>query len=312
MATGRSRAFAVAFSATLGLPACALWLSACTLGLDLGRDQCEAARDCAELGYAGATCVAGVCQLATGSTSDTSTDASSSSTGDPDPVWGCLGSFVQPMPVPGEKLTHIYRFELATGLPGVPPADLAVKLCNKLDLECAAPISSPIPDARGAVSIDLDPAFDGFIEATSSETLPALVAMQKPVVIPQTEKVVRMASAAVRDLLVAGTGETLDESRGVALILTGDCSDNRAAGVSVGSPALDATSVTFYFRGALPEPEATETDMQGAAGFINIPLGFVEVTATRASTGQVIGQGSFRSKAGVISYLPLGPTQQVQ
>lgn len=310
MATGRSRAFAVAFSATLGLSACALWLSACTLGLDLGREQCEAARDCAELGYAGATCVEGVCELVTDTSS--SSIASSSSTGDPDPVWGCLGSFVQPAPAAGEKLTHIYRFELAIGAPGTPPKDLAVKLCNKLDLECATPIMNPVPDARGAITLDLDPAFDGFIEATSSETLPALVAMQKPVVIPQTEKVVRMASAAVRDALVAGTGEMLDETKGVALVLTGDCSDLRTAGVSVTSADLDETSVTFYFRGALPEPGATETDPQGAAGFINIPLGFVEVVATRASTGQVIGQGSFRSKAGVISYLPLGPTQQVQ
>lgn len=310
MATGTTRALGVAFLATFALSFCVL--SACTVALDLGREQCEAARDCAELGFDGATCVEGVCQVATGSNSSSSSDASSSSTGDPDPEWGCLGSFTTPMVAPGEKLVHNYRFELAIGAPGTPPADLAVKLCNKLDLECQNPLMNPVPDASGAITLELDPAFDGFIEATSSETLPALVAMQKPVVLPQSQKVIRMASAAVRDALVAGTGEMLDETKGVALVLTGNCSDQRAAGVSVASQDLDMTSVTFYFRGALPEPEATETDPQGAAGFINIPLGFVEVVATRASTGQIIGQGSFRSKAGVISYLPLGPTQQVQ
>jgi hypothetical protein len=108
--------------------------------------------------------------------------------------------------------------------------------------------------------------------------------------------------------LVAAADQTWDQTRGAAVVITNNCLDERAAGVRIESASGDAETVTFHFKGALPDPSSTQTDEQGAAGFLNMPAGVAGVDIFRASTDEFIGSGSFQSRAGTLSYLPIAPT----
>lgn len=282
----------------------ALALSSCSLGFDLDREQCEKTSDCADFGAA--ECIDNVCVAITNVGG--SNEGGSGGSPPVDPNWACLGNVVPPDPG-GDTIIHTYRFELATAAPGTVPANIAIQLCAAIDVMCTNPIAgTPQPDTAGIVELELDVGFDGFLTVTSDDTMPTLVFLQQPIIIPPTEKVIRMVSQASFEALVEAADQTWDATRGAAVILTNNCLDERAAGVRVQSDSGDANTVAFHFKGALPDPASTQTDEQGAAGFLNMPAGVAGVDIYRASTDEFIGSGSFRSRAGTLSYLPIAPT----
>jgi hypothetical protein len=212
------------------------------------------------------------------------------------------------MPEPGEPITYTFRFELAVS-PNTPPPGLAVQLCALLDVDCQAPVPGlPAPDASGTLVFEADAAFEGFLQISADDLVPSLAFLPAPIVLPPTEKVIRVVRTPEFNAIIASTGQTYDPTRGVAIVLTSDCQDARAAGVVLESANADAASVPYYFKGQIPDLMATETDMQGAGGWLNLPAELVTVTARRAGTGEFIGVVGFRSRAGTISYAPIGPT----
>ena len=291
-------------AAAIGLTSSFAWVSgACSLAFELDREQCETSADCEAAGFADATCVDKVCAPSAVE------GGGGSGGGEPvDPRWSCLAAFEPPL-VEG-PIRYSYRFELATAPPGTPPADLTVKLCTAIDVACANPVAGfPAPDADGSVSFEVDANFKGFIEASSPAILPTIAFLETPVILPPTQKIIRVIGQTDFMNLVSIAGETWDPTRGTAVVLTNDCADERSAGVSIEQTnTVDPGTVPFYFKGSLPVTTATETDAQGAAGFLNLPVGVVNVETRRASTGERIGSTSFQSRAGTISYAPLGPT----
>lgn len=278
--------------------------SSCSLAFDLGREQCTSAADCTALGSEGATCVDNVCVPAAG-TGGGATGGGGAG-GGVDPAWACLGSFETPT---AAMIAHTFRFEYATAA-GVPPPDLAIELCSSLDVACANPVPGiPQPDAMGSVTLELAPTFTGFLKINSSDTLmPSVAYLQSPVVLPPNENVIRLIRPSEFAALVAASKQTYDDTRGVAVILTDNCLDQRSAGVVITTSDTDPDTVGFYFRGNLPDVEATSTDEQGAAGFLNLPLGIVTVDGFVGVDGPFIGEASFEARAGTISYVTVGPT----
>ncbi len=291
-----------ALAATAGAAVLFVAGGGCSIAFDLDREQCTEASDCS--GFANATCQDNVCVALDVSGGG---GAGGSGGGAVDPQWACLPGFEAPVP-PGDTIQHNYRVEMATGAPGTVPMGLAIEVCNTLDLMCTSPVDTPAPDANGAVLLDLDVAFDGYLRVTSDESMPTIVVLQRPVKFPQEQKVIRVIGQTNFEGLVSAADVTWDMTRGVAVVLTNNCLDMRAAGVRVESSDSDAETVTFHFKGALPDPESTQTDEQGAAGFLNMPVGIAGVDIFRVSTGEYIGSASFRSQPGVISYVPIGPT----
>ena len=277
-------------------------LASCSLAFDLSRNQCDSTADCAALSADDAQCVEHVC------VANTTTGGGGSGGGVVDPKWGCLDNYEPPVIPSGDKVLYPLRFEYAIK-PGVVPANLSLELCSSLDVNCTNPVAGiPQPDAGGKVTLELDPAFDGYVKIASDDTMPSVAILHQPVIIPMGEILIRLITPTEFQGLVAAAQETYDDTRGVAVVLTSDCQDVRTAGVSVHTDDTDSQSVSFYFRGNYPDVQGTSTDKEGAAGYLNLPIGIVTVDAFIASSSVFIGEASFQSQAGTITYLPIGPT----
>ena len=296
---------------SIALGVLAMTVANCSLALDFESVQCASKTDCTALGLENAECVGSVC-VAQGEGGSGGSGGSAEGGGGsaPDPRWDCLDGFQQPTVEPQEMIEHFYRFEVATALPGTPPQNLAVKVCNQIDVECTTPVDMPTPDANGALTLSLASTFDGFLVVTAENMLTGFVLLQPTVKLPQSEKVIRMIDEPNFINLVEFAGGTYDPMRGVGLVLAVDCQDDRAAEVKLISPDADAQTQPFYFKDGAPNIEETQTDEQGAGGYLNLPINkVIRLEMHRATTDELIGTTSFRARAGAIVYVPLGPTE---
>lgn len=297
-------------SAALGGVALATILfGGCSIAFDLDREQCETNDDCAALGFAGATCGADkVCVTASDGGGGQGGEGQGGSGGSPLPEnFACLDGYTAPDP--GATVHHDYRFEIATADPGTPPVNAMMKVCRSLDASCSDPELTMGLDAAGVAEFDLASDFQGFIELTADNTMPTLVFFQQPVIIPPGQKVIRVIDETSFTNLSNLAGVTVDPTRGTAILLAHDCADERSPGVRFTSSEIDEDTTPYHFKGSLPDPDATETDEQGAGGFANIVPGNITVQATIADGGRFIGESTFSVRAGHLSYVPMGPTQ---
>jgi hypothetical protein len=276
----------------------------CSLVFDFEGQQCTSKDDCVALGAEGATCVDSVCIVE--SSSGGAGGGPGTGGAAPDPRWDCLADFVPPEP--GATIEHFYRFEDA--LTEAVPVNLEIKLCQILDNLCATPLDMPSPDANGALAMTLSSSFDGYLAVTADGLMNSYVLLQKPVTIPQSEKVIRMASEMVLSSLAENQGADYDPTKGVTIVLASNCLDERAANVKIASEqADDGGATSFYFQDEIPVLGATETDEQGAGGYINLPTTFIDYVTRRADTDQRIGSARMLARAGAITYVPIGPTE---
>ncbi len=294
-------------------------LAGCSLAFDYDAVQCESAADCSALGVENGACVDGVCvanegAAGGGGSGGQGAGGSGGDGGSPvDPRWACVEGFQEPEPE--GDLIHLYKFESAVD-PETPLQNLQIKLCQIFEPDCETVIDMPVADATGAVELSLSPSFDGYLSVTADGLMPSFVLLQKPVVIPQTQKVIRMASQAVLTSLAAAQGATYDPMKGVTIVLAVDCSDERAPGVTIHSAQADADpdATPFYFKNDIPDISATETDEQGAGGYLNLPIELIVYTIKFGTegntlTGTEIGSATFTARAGAITYVPVGPTE---
>jgi hypothetical protein len=280
--------------------------ASCSLVFDFEGQQCTSPEDCAALGAENASCVDSVC-VADASTGGAGGSGAGPGTGGstPDPRWDCIADFTPPET--GETVEHFYRFEDA--LTEAVPVNLDITLCQILDNTCATPLDTPAADANGALALTLSASQEAYLTVTADGLMPAYVLLQKPVKIPQTEKVIRMASEMVLSSLAENQGADYDPTKGVTIVLASNCLDERAAGVKIFSQqATDGGATSFYFQDEIPILDATETDEQGAGGFINLPTTFIDYVIRRADTDEEIGSAQMLARAGSITYLPIGPT----
>jgi hypothetical protein len=231
--------------------------------------------------------------------------------GGEDPLWGCIDEFVAP-PAPDGMVTYHYRIELAVN-PGQPPPGLAVELCGLLDFTCASPFPLDPPDANGNVIFTLPAETEAFLSINATDLKPSRAYLPTPPVVqPPKEKVIRVVREDEFTNIVLTSGQPYDPTRGTVIRLTVDCNDDRAAGVQLQSDEIDMDTISYYFKGQLPNFTVTETDLQGAGGWVNLPVGLVNARAVRAVTGEPIGSASFSSRAGELAYVPIGPTPGAQ
>ncbi|MFO0547932.1 MAG: hypothetical protein U0271_06070 [Polyangiaceae bacterium] len=282
-----------------------LGLGSCSIAFNLDRQQCEVAADCDARGFPASECVQNICQPIE------ETGGSGGEGGAPvvlPAYFECVRhGFTPPVPQDG-MITHKFQFELATQA-GVVPANLTTKLCSALDVNCLNPDpSAPQPDANGLLTLTLAANFAGFVEIQSDETMPSLAFFQPPVVLPPTTKLVRLIRQTEFEGLVSAAGRTWDPTRGSGVVITDDCNDERQAGVYMTSMDLDDQADIGYFTGALPNLMAEKTDSQGAGALLNMPVGAVTISTFVFGSGVYIGTNTLRSRAGYISYLPVGPS----
>ncbi len=310
-----------ALTRALALGFAAMPIVACSLLLNTSTEQCATDGDCAHYGSA-FKCFSRTCQA---DTPDSAPDVQPDAT-PPDPVWGCLGNVVTPTPKKQKVHVTVPLIELITKFP---VTDVSVKVCAKIDVNCATPLQSTVPSAQGVIAIDIDAGFDGYVliepnlpdagckvdsgqdAATCYYPLiaPSLVFFNPPLTDDTTYITVIMLSPDTLATLAKANGDTVDPTLGAVFMEAVDCSFHAAKDVAV---SLDSTTMLtrgFYFTGSIPSLTASATDLTGYAGFINTPTGARTVTGVLKPSQKFIGKTSVFARPGHISYTTLAPSQ---
>ncbi len=277
------------------------FLAGCTVVLSPDEGQCEVDADCADRGFAGATCVEGVC-------------SGGGAGGGADAVWGCLGNVVEPEPDLTKTVELSVRLAFASG--GEPVTGGTVDFCDKLDIDCTG-MSPDFPkglaaDAQGMVKAAVRQGFDGFVRIEHPEIVDSRIYVGRPIVeVPKVKEVQLLRPGEYSALANLAQGE-VDPTRGTAILLVVDCKGDAASGVRFETPNADAQSLPFYLVNQAPTvpPTATATDADGFGGFFNLAVNNAVARAFRASDNVYVGESSFQVVANTISYVQIAPTPQ--
>jgi hypothetical protein len=272
-----------------------LLATGCTVVLAPGEQQCKATSDCDARGFSGATCAAGVCEKAA-----------------VDPVWGCLGHVVEPVPDMTKKVELSVQIQFAGDKS--PVTDATIDVCAKLDVGCTG-MSADYPkglkpDSMGLVKFSVIQGFDGFVRIVGPEIVDSLVFVGRPIVKPPAPKAVWLIGKNDYGILAKAAGQMVDPTRGTVILLGVDCQGIGASGVTFECPGADKKSLQFYLINQFPTapPMATATDHDGFGGFFNVPVGNTLARSHRLSDGALVGESSFQVLANTISYVQIAPT----
>jgi hypothetical protein len=332
-----------------GLRKCAVWafsallsltLGACSLVLDTSTQQCTVDGDCVKRSgpFANSKCIKSVCVAQSPGTGGSTSSGGSGSGGgggggggspmqeggvdaapdaQEDPVWGCLGHVVWPMPTTTTVKLAIPFFDL---IQMKPIFDITLKMCNRLDTSCSNPVRPPVmPDADGLLRVEAIARFDGygFIEASpmagadaggSDRWIPSLLYFNPPLVRDITYGQIPLFSGDDLSILAASQGNTIDPTLGTVFIGALDCSGKPAAGVTWVPSSVVAGTKRFFYIDGLPKESANATNETGFGGLINAPTGTLTVTGSILATGKPIGSATVLVRSGYSSYTYLAPS----
>jgi hypothetical protein len=273
---------ALAILGTLGFFS---WLPGCSVLVDANRAQCSTDTDCTERGadFVGAVCKAGLCEV--------------------NPQWSCDAA--QASATPGYKLTmHLQDAVSSEPLPGI-----LAQRCHKLDLTCENPVAMTTADMTGGVTMQVEAAFDGYVQLTGPKIAPALYFLTPPTSgdldLPSVPLATPLAAAGI--VLKAG-GTTWDKQRGLVLLNAFDCEGKAAANITFsigGTP--DPNTFIFYLVDAFPTTTVGATDDTGYGGLVNVPEGVSTISALLEPGARKVSKISVLVRAGYISYSRVTP-----
>jgi len=250
---------------------------------------------------------------------DATHDASKDAPASPND-WSCLGHVnVGPpaKPTLNLKLSPV-DVVMDTGIPNV-----MVDACAANDGPCATPVATATTDSTGVAILPVPAGAKGFTGYWQS--MPTGYILTKDFLnVPYVDDILTDGRQAFSQsdvqILLASGGLTPDPSKGIVGFQMQDCTSRylhqHAPGPSFITSALaSGVSVTisppgpqvFYFLGDTVSTTATATDKSGQGGFNDVPVGWVTITATLVSTGQVIGTAHMYSQAGVLSGVSFVP-----
>lgn len=217
-------------------------------------------------------------------------------------VWSCLGNVARP--ASGANMVSL-TVRVVDVLTMQPPAELQTKLCPKLDVDCSHPLEGmSYLDQTGRLVVQLPAGFDGYIELSSSATVPGLFFVTLPIWQDTViQSVLPVVSADGFHGIASALGTTLDlEQLGHVYALASDCSGAPAEGVRFEIDRQTATTKRYYMVNNVPVGSAAATDAAGSGGFLNLDIGFTSITGFVSSSGARIGESGFIVRAGAVSY----------
>jgi hypothetical protein len=275
-----------ALAAAAGFLACG-----CSLAFKTDAEQCVSDADCTARGgeFAGTICKASVCV------------EPPEAGPPPDPKWGCIGS-IEPLE-PGKMDT--LGTQVVDLLSGQVPQGISLKLCNKYDPACASPLGTPALSADGHISVTVPSDMEVYVEITGGKYIPTLLFLdhRAEATNPQELLVPMDTVTALADQV----GVPYDVSKGILLVRTTDCTLKATGGASISIfPA--GTATRFYTIDNLPTPNASQTDSQGNAGYLNVAPGNPTVTGTVGAGGKTYGELTTLIRAGYMTALIVPPT----
>jgi hypothetical protein len=261
--------------------------SACSLLTEADRQQCESTADCVALGNGEGDlmCIDSVCQ--------------------DNPAWSCL-AHPTPLPAPmsGLALVEITVRGLVDDLP---LAQATARLCRRLDLDCAEPITSRFsPTPEGVFALQVELGFDGYVEINAPERVPGIYVFSPPVTANRSIPWLPMLRPAELFQFASLGGKPLVEGRGHVMLGAYDCQAQAAPGVRLSSTDADQRTSPFYVVSKLPSLTAAGTDVSGQGGLLNLRPGPATVTGVLGD-GRQIGTLSVVVRPSSITYTTLTP-----
>jgi hypothetical protein len=235
--------------------------------------------------------------------------------------WSCLDStVVWPKPHSLDPIT--FSVTIVDLLTELPFAGVSFKACQRNDPSCNTPIKTGVADQNGLVEVTVPggpQGFDGYLDLTGGDSSvgdagtpsPIFPSMWYPapaVIAGGWRGRAQFPAAAEVPLLATLVHTTIDPTRGHFAANTGDCNFSAAPGVSISTDVADAATKTFYFLNGNPDVTAHETDAVSAiAGFVNLPAGFVLITAKSNPANKSLGQQQFTIRAGTFTTSSFAP-----
>lgn len=260
--------------------------ASCTLTVNAERVQCRTKADCVSRGgaFETASCIDSVCKA--------------------DPTWECLSVPSTPNPQPAPFRISVTLLDLVSR---TPVANAQIKLCRKIDVDCAAPVVTAVSDGNGAAMFSTDMVdFTGYLAVQASGIVPTLYFFNPPIDRDQTVSVT-MASPLAYGGLLQKLGRQPIPGHGSVVMNAADCTGAPAAGVTYATANGDGNTFPFYTVGGLPTVSAPATDAAGYGGLINVPAGAATVATSLASPRTDLGTISLLVQDGAITYSRVVP-----
>lgn len=275
--------------------------------------QCTTDEDCVRRGIPGGTCADAICWAPE---PECTSDAECAQRGPeyeggrclamtcrPNPRWRCERAAVT-QSTPMRTLRVLVRDSLSLD----PIREVRALACNKLDLQCAAPVAEAITNAEGDIVVTVPGDFAGYLQIRQPGYFPAMYFL--PVAYPEDGRLQPfplLASGIIGDVLALALGTGLDAERGHMMLISEDCSGAALPGVTFKSPQQDADTVQFYVQDLLPSTEAEQTAEAGNGGYLNFPAGTATIDVTRVEKNLKLATVSVVVRPGFISVAYIRP-----
>ena len=191
---------------------------------------------------------------------------------------------------------------------------LTVKVCDKADTPCAAPLCTGTTDAMGAVKLSVATGasgFDGYLDVSGGSIVPSLIYYLPPIRTDIAAGSLDVPLVTTDSLgLITGLagGTTLDPARGQLLAIAYDCAAANAIGVKVAASTADAKTTQAYLDGSALSTMATKTDKSGGSVLFNLSAGPASVTVTIPGQGKLTAKSRVNIRAGAFTYATMPPT----
>ena len=196
--------------------------------------------------------------------------------------------------------------DLVTRMP-VPNAD--IKLCRKIDVDCANPVDTKMSDASGGATLTvMETAFAGYLFVQAAGILDTLYFFNPAIDRDQTVPPLSLATPTANFGLLFQLMQQMSPGHGNVVVTARDCTGAAAGGVSFETPSGDSMTSQFYLVGGLPSGTATQTENQsGYGGFINVPAGAATVGASLENPRSDLGAISLLVRDGALTYTQVVP-----
>jgi hypothetical protein len=260
----------------LALLASAASTLSCSVLIDTKDSQCNGDADCASLGevFAGSVCQANVCVAR-----------------------GCPAAPASP------DATVKLSFHVSFAAPPDDPQPFQVRACQRLDSECAAPVGGPTQAKDGElVELEVPTGFLGFVQVTNPDAVPTNMYLGQPVQQDMRGWDLQIPTPETVALLGSETDTKLNANLGTLVMIARDCNRNPLAGVQATNSSV---GTGFYFADMVPDKTLSETTAEGAAGFVNVPLG--DATLSGIYEERDMSPNVVVSKKGWFSYAEVFP-----
>lgn len=220
-----------------------------------------------------------------------------------DPRWACLDEPPRPSAVAlgAQPVLTLTPVDIASG---VAPEGLTARACQRLDVDCLAPVASGVTlGDDDALHLRVPRGFDGFVELTSDASVPTMYFVNQPMLADRAESFRLLNPPGLRALAMQG-GVTLEPELGHLLVRVFDCEGAPASGIQMSN---DRGGEPFSFVNGLPSTGADVTTPDGLGGFVNVPPVLVVLQGLKVDDGRVISTPSVSVRSGWFTYGDVEP-----